>query len=311
MEAQYFVYTRGFDIANDYKLMFSPSVDFCPDEVRKHFLKQARGVINIEQYQGSLDSPRWLFSRFHGYSLWGMGIMNSKLCETANIDYTGRAVRGFFGFVIKNNTFTELPFDISFWKKFYLTHVSPLWEVSKENFKQKGIFVEVAFEHYHCIRPNIIEHQLNIQLNKTVIWANLQEKDMFSTAMAITSDISCVSGLSERAHAYNHDYCYFNAIVDGITETESRIYSGNEEDDASDLITTDEKPKKDYRPMMIIAVTAAVIMLLTIVLFLKKNRSSAPSSLGGIEMKKEEGMKRDKNVASDTIIERVLREDEK
>lgn len=288
MEAQYFVYTRGFDIANDYKLMFSPSNEFCPDEVRKHFLQQVRGVINIEQYQGSLDSPRWLFSRFNGYSLWGMGIMNSELCETSNSDYTGRAVRGFWGLVLKNNTFTELPYDISFWKKFYIAYVSPLWKVSKENFKQKGIIVEEPFEHYHCIRPNNFGYQLNLQLNKTVIWANLHENDMFSTAMALTSDISCVSGLKEREHAYNHEYCYFNAIVDGITETESRIYSEKKEDERKrKMVEIPEKeviglkPKKAIRPKLILIVACIlIVLLLIVVLFTKKIRKSEHSTSG-------------------------------
>ena len=78
-----------------------------------------------------------------------------------------------------------------------------------------------------------------------------------------------------------------------------------------DVMNTDEKPKKVHRSMMVIAVVAIVIMLMIIVLCVKKNRILSPSSLGGIEMKKKEDMKRDQNVATDTIIERVLREDEK
>ena len=79
MDAQYFVYTRGHDIANDYKLLFSPSEDFCPSDVRKYFLVQVRGLINLDSYIGNLEeNPRWILSKKNGYILWGVGTMNKK-----------------------------------------------------------------------------------------------------------------------------------------------------------------------------------------------------------------------------------------
>lgn len=310
MEAQYFVYTRGFDIANDYKLMFSPSNDFCPDDIRKYFLQQVRGVINIEQYQGSLESPRWLFSRYNGFLLWGMGIMNSELCETSNSDYTGRAVRGFFGMVFRDDALTKLPYDLGFWKNFYAQHVVHLWNVSKEEFKQKGVSVEESFELYQCITPNYDRtNLLNLELNKTVIWGGLSEMDMFSTAMTLKDNVSCVSGIKEREHAYNHEYNYLNVIVEDIKETESKDYSEKKDVTPKEPITDiqvekynrGKKTKKVVCPKLMLMIVCIMIVLLLLILITKKIWKSEKFPSGNVEIKQTEKVYQ--NSRLDSIIE--------
>jgi len=115
MKAQYFIYTRNSE--NDYKLVFSPSDDFCSPERRKFFLMQARGSINIDIYPSDLKTPRWLFSRQGNLTLFGVGLMNSALSAECNTDYTGTPVRGFFGILLDNTSIECIPFDLDFLKK--------------------------------------------------------------------------------------------------------------------------------------------------------------------------------------------------
>ena len=307
MEAQFFVYTRAYITENDYKLMFSPSNEFCPDEARKFFLQQARGLVNVEEFSveqyDTLKSPRWMFSRYNGYTLWGVGIMNSELSsESIDNDFkdcVGRPVRGFFGMVLKNDSFSELPFDLSYWKKFYAKYVSPLWMVGKEEFKQKGIAVEESFEQYHCIRPNDESNiQLNVHPNKTIIWGHVSEDEMFATALALKEDVSCVSGLGEISHAYNHKYNYHNAIVDGVTETQSRVYSENKVEKQGEEMTGKRekakeeekmiKPKKALRPKSMLILGCIVIIVLMIALCTKKIRKQEHPTSGEKDMNQTE-----------------------
>ena len=79
MNAQLFVYTRTKNV--DYQAIISPSEEFCSKSTRKLFLTQARGIINVEQYEDPLVEPRWLFSKKGNLLLWGIGIQNKMLSE--------------------------------------------------------------------------------------------------------------------------------------------------------------------------------------------------------------------------------------
>lgn len=305
MDAQYFVYTRGYDIANDYKLMFSPSNDFCPDDVRKYFLQQARGVINIELYSGNLEKPRWLYSRKSEFTLWGVGIMNTQLSDENNSDYANRPVRGFFGLIIKGSPVNSLPFDISFFKDFYKSHIVSLWNAPKEGFKQKGVIVEDCFGKYNTISPQSSSLSLNTNEKKTIIWTDtFSPIEMFSTALNINRDLSCVWGLEDRSHAYNHDYYFYNVIINGIKETEEKVYMEKKvepiiEPTHLDLVKESQRPKKDYRPKIMMLIGIIAIVLIIIAMCSKGTQTSKHTTSGEKTMKQNQNSP---DQLSDTLL---------
>lgn len=293
MDAQYFVYTRGNDIANDYKLMFSPANDFCPDDVRKYFLQQVRGLINIEMYQGNLNSPRWLFSRFSGFILWGVGIMNSQLSDINNSDYANRPVRGFFGIIGKSESLTSLPFDLLYFKKFYQQYIVDLWNTSKDNFKQKGVCVDISFDGYDLILPKQQANRiLNFDEQKTIIWEDtFTPKEMFSDALCGNGNLTCVYGLEEKSHAYNHDYRYYNVIILGVKETEEKEYVKKKKEytattQTSTLDAVSSVPKKDLRPKIVILI-GIVVMILIIIAMCSKGIQTSKHTTSGEKMQNQ------------------------
>lgn len=202
---------------NDYKLMYSPSDDFCNDEVRKYFRNQAKGAINIEQYNGSLLEPRWLYSQYKGMVLWGMAIMNKMLSSNNTQDYTGRDVRGFFGIVFKKGAVQYLPKGIDFFKQLYEMKVSPFWNSGKEEFRHKGVELDLVLPDRDLLSP--YENRglsINTDRDSTVILGDEKtDFEYISAAMAINCDVSIITGLVDKAHAFDHQYNFFNAIVLG------------------------------------------------------------------------------------------------
>lgn len=291
MEAQYFVYTRGHDIANDYKLLFSPSEDFCPSEVRGYFLKQVRGLINLDTYIGDLEeNPRWILSKRKGYTLWGVGTMNKKLSNINNMDYANRAVRGFFGIIIKGYPVPAIPFDLSFFEQFYSKYIVDLWNAPKESFKKKGITSEVNFDKYATLPLNTCDLLLNKDENKTVIWEDsISPEDFFSAALNSNGDFSCVYGLEEKNHAFNHDYKYCNVIIKGVKNKEEKTYKIEEpkEEEYIGYSKTVEdissKPKKVFglKLLTLGIIATFVVLTFTIVRCCKSNQTNPQKSVSG------------------------------
>ena len=275
MTAQFFIYTRGYSVENDYKLMYSPSSDFCPDDVRQYFRQQVRGAINIETYEGDLSSPRWLFSRYQGFVLWGIAIMNNVLSDENTEDYTGRGVRGFFGMLLKDGTFEALPLGIQYFKTIYKTLVAPLWFASKEDFKKKGIAVPDLGEHEEVITANdTLSASINTNTEKTIIWGEEHSfNDLLGAAMFVNNNVSIISGLNEAAHAYDHSYYYMNAFVRGIHTTEEKKYKiptetvqhQKKETDSKGVTIIPEMPKKDYRLKNSLLRAIVIIMTIAVV----------------------------------------------
>lgn len=290
MSAQYFVYTRGYGIANDYKLLFSPSEDFCPSDIRKYFLQQVRGLINLDTYVGNLeDNPRWILSKKDGFTLWGVGVMNKKLSNTNNIDYSNRPVRGFFGFILKEESLSKLPFDIAFFEHFYSKYIIDLWNVSKEDFKKKGVELDIDIENYRTITPNNSNLALNTDENKTVLFEDsIFPEDFFSTALGESGNFSCVYGLEEKNHAFDHKYKFYNVIVKGVGKKEVKIYKSKEEikeTTVSHPVTTEESymPKNGYSLKLLIIGGIAVLAILTLMVgrCSKSNQTNPQKSASG------------------------------
>ena len=286
MEAQYFVYTRGHDIANDYKLLFSPSEDFCPSDVRKFFLTQVRGLINIDAYAGNLEkNPRWILSKKNGFTLWGVGTMNKILSDRNNSDYANRDVRGFFGFVVKGSSVSALPFDLSFFTRFYSNYIVDLWNVPKDEFKRKGVSVIDSFDGCKLItagQPVVVP---NLDEGKTQIWEDsVSPEDFFSAVLDVNADFTCVYGLEEKGHAFDHKYRYSNVIVRDVNDRELKTYTAAV---IGGDITLDgnvpveeyqEVQKKDYR-LKLIAFLGSMAALMAMALIIGRCSKSGQPNL--------------------------------
>lgn len=294
MRAQYFVYTRNR--GNDYKLVYAPDDTFCPPETRRYFLKQSRGVINIESYSGSLDEPRWLISRKDNCILFGMGVMNRIIGVDNNTDYTGTSVRGFFGMVISaEDDQVKVPYDIQFYKDLYKSKIDPIWDYSREDFKFKGVEVTQDFNAYECVDAATISIELNTVEKKTVILPiRTNSADVIGSILSLSADCSFVSGLSDKEHAYSDDYCFHNATVIGIDERVEKVKvntdTARDNRDGSTLyggITGDGAikpvpPKKVFRPKLIMVIVLLVIVM--IILLCKTcqgNQTSQDPSISG------------------------------
>ncbi len=294
MNAQYFVYTRGHNIDNDYKLLFSPSNDFCPLEVRKYFLQQVRGLINLDTYVGNLEeNPRWLLSKKDGYTLWGIGTMNKKLSPTNNTDYANRVVRGFFGLVIKGNDIKALPFDLAVFERFYSEHIADLWTAAKEDFKKKGVAVDTYFDNCKSIVAANSNLELNTDEERTVIWEDsISKEEFFAAALSQQGDFSCIYGLEEKSHAYNHDYRFYNVIVKGENVKSEKTYKKKEQNRQEEewKTRTDEdmlRPKKDYRLKLMILGTIATFIVVALLIgrCSKSKQTSSLKSVSGDTVK--------------------------
>jgi hypothetical protein len=270
MKAQYFVYTRNRD--NDYKLAYAPDDTFCPPETRRYFLKQSRGVINIESYSGSLDEPRWFISRKGNHILFGIGVMNRILGADNNTDYTGTPIRGFFGLVINADNQTRVPYDIKFYKDLYKSIIDPVWNYANEDFKFKGVEVTQDFNDYECIDSITCSIELNTDENKNLLLSiSTNIADIVGAILSKSADCSFVSGLSDKEHAYSNDYCFHNATIIG---TDKRIEKGKVNTDDTDfthhgdgeeeIIIKPIQLKKAFRPKLIIIIGILAIVLIVL-----------------------------------------------
>lgn len=169
------------------------------------FLKQSRGVINIESYSGSLDEPRWLISRKGNCILFGIGVMNRILGVENNTDYTGTPIRGFFGMVINaEDNQVKVPFDIQFYKDLYKSKIDPIWDYLREDFKFKGVEVAQDLNEYECVDASTYSIELNTVEKKTVILPiSTVSADVIGSILSLSADCSFVSGLADKEHAYS------------------------------------------------------------------------------------------------------------
>lgn len=211
MKAEYIVYTRTKNV--DYKLIFSPSDSLCPTNVRKEFLTEIRGVINVERYESCLEAPVWFYSKKGNLVVFGIGVNNRELSEDCFKDFTGRSVRGFFGIIAREEDLDGLPFDILFFKDFYKQRMCPLWESDSLQAKQKGVLVTQDIKCYKIIKETT-SFGINTDVNKTVIYPNsISVEKLISCAMACTDDVNAFGVVMTREHALDTDYHFMNCVV--------------------------------------------------------------------------------------------------
>lgn len=290
MKAQYFVYTRNRDI--DYKALLSPSEEFCSKETRKKFLKEIRGIIDVETYDDPLDTPRWLYSCSNGLILFGVGIMNSELSDLCNTDFTGRPVRGFFGIVMQYSSIsTILPMDLKFFRLLYKKHIEPIWECDKEHLPNPVTDLDIDMQDgISVIHPISTNVALNYQKDRCVILGDVNTEDVLGIALTSSQDITIVTGFNNKKHAFaiDSEYRFMNAIVNGVYEREEKLCNKNE---SQETVTNHEPipisdtslpPKKDFRLKLFIGM---ILLLIMILLFInrscQKNQKNLESSVSG------------------------------
>ncbi len=266
MNAHLFIYTRIENV--DYQAIISPPEDVCPKSARKIFLTQARGIINVEQYDDPLVEPRWLYSKIDNLLLWGVGILNKELSDEVFKDFAGRPVRGFFGLVIDvSQQEPLLPFDLNFFKQLYASYLVPIWNVELDTFKKSSICADFDVEPFTCITKNSSHISLNTDSDKTNLLGGVTPIDAFSAALSIPNNTSVVTGFSSKAHAYAHEYLYLNAIVAGVDSPEFRIHKKSAPPTPPPTVhpINLSQSKKVYRLSLILGAILALAVLLMIV----------------------------------------------
>lgn len=265
MNAHLFIYTRIKNV--DYQAIISPPEAICPKSARKQFLTQARGIINVEQYDDPLTEPRWLYSKIDNLLLWGVGILNKELNEDVFKDFAGRPVRGFFGIIIDvTKQDPTLPFDLNFFKQLYSTYIVPIWDLELDAFKKSSVTADFDIDLFTCISKQSSQISLNTDSNRTNLLGSIIPTDAFSAALSLSDNTSIVTGFSSKAHAYAHEYLYLNAIVAGVDNPEFRAHKKfTPPSPPTPPITHPSLPKKAYRLSLILGGILALAILLMII----------------------------------------------
>lgn len=280
MKPEYFIYTRNSE--SDYKLVYSPSESLCPKETRLFYLKQARGAVNIDTYTLDLEQPKWIFSKKGDSILYGIAVLNSVLSESSNTDYTGTPVRGFFGMVFDANCLEYIPYDIAFFKDMYKRLIVPLWNTTNAEFKKNGVEIGLRLEDYSSITRYDHQIQINEDIERSVILGCHEVKDVLEQVMCITSDVSLITGLSDKSHAFDVEYKYMNSIVEGVNERLEKTYKKEaiQEKVKKEKCSEEDsvQPKKDYRLKLIIAILT-LIGLIALIIMISRGTTSTPTGL--------------------------------
>ncbi|GHV04855.1 hypothetical protein FACS189416_3760 [Bacteroidia bacterium] len=207
----------------DYRVVMSPSEKFCSTDLRKSFRTIARCVINIEEYEGNLDVPRWTFIKSGEYILWGIGCNNKVLSQEYYTDETGTPIRGFFGIIFKaiNRDTIILPFSIGYFQNLYQQIFPNYWTIRSGNIP----LIDIDYgdlSNFETIKPEINSDILNRKENICRLFASTVDlKILFSSALGFPNDISIISGLNERKHAVQGGF--MNAVVEECKQTENII----------------------------------------------------------------------------------------
>ena len=219
MEQHLFIYTRTKYF--DYRLVYSPTKQFIPDEVRWKFSDFVREVINEDNpLNGIINAPRWSFYKLGNYILWGVGCRNSAL-GTLNSDYTGTNVRGFFGLIIKMNTPDEkinISFSLDYFKEMYTRTIMPIFDTRKES-EINGIDSLWSSDNFLTRITKKSAVALNV-INDVIRILPFEESILHIVESAISYDeVNFVSGLNNDGHARKTTLCNFqNITVVGCNE---------------------------------------------------------------------------------------------
>lgn len=302
--AQFYIYTRTKEL--DYRAIAIPSEDFCSKEDRLAFRHEIQGVIDVETYVDELNEPRWFYSKRKNIVLFGIGVMNKELSDTCNTDYVGTPIRGFFGVVFKIGEIIDLPYDKEFFRKVYKKYVEPIWNVEygDDNAKQKIIEVKQSDIDgtYLKIVPQDNHISLNEQVGKCAILGKMDCVKVFQQALYNETELSVVTGLNNRNHAYAKEakYKFLNALVNGVDVREEqetiKPITKQEHPRQTNYQTSEipKKSKKDNRQKLVVlgTIVAFIAVALIIGRCSRKNPTNPQQSVSGNTVKATKAMQK-------------------
>ena len=289
MEKQLIIYTRTSRV--DYGLLVSPSESFCPSSIRKVFREQIRGILNVDEYDPDISSPRWLFKRIGNLTLWGVACWNETHGTDCIADEVGRKrLRNFVGIIYKGDV-SQLPYDLSYFSKEFNTHIAPIWNMSKQDIKAKE---GVEADDYHggnSINASVFPG-LNLSPNIGVTHDVANAEKLFSAALASKAEVSVVSNIRDVHLAFDDRYKFMNACVIGDNGGRRHQYPSMKTQEKSPEKPQAEEippqPKKVYRPKIIALIGIITITLLVMAMCAKGTRKSKTSTSGEKEMKQDQ-----------------------
>lgn len=302
--AQFYIYTRTKEL--DYRAIAIPSEDFCSKEDRLAFRHEIQGVIDVETYVDELNEPRWFYSKRKNLVLFGIGVMNKELSDTCNTDYVGTPIRGFFGVVFKIGEIIDLPYDKEFFRKVYKKYVEPIWNVEygDDNAKQKIIEVEQSDIDgtYLKIVPQDNHISLNEQVGKCAILGKIDCVKVFQQALYNETELSVVTGLNNRNHAYAKEakYKFLNALVNGVDVREEqetiKPITKQEYPTQTNYQTSEipKKSKKDNRQKLVVLGTIAAFIAVALIIgrCSRNNPTNPQQSVSGNTVKATKAMQK-------------------
>lgn len=201
MEAFYYIYTAT--AANDYCSLVSPDSSFFNKEVKEHFIKRIRNLINTDAYgEGILNNPIWLLIKEGDLILWGVGCKTSELSNQT--DDFGRTLRTFVGVFIKtrNTDNIELPYDMDFFKRAFEKIVLPQWNVYTNGITNQECKELEAREY---ISPRSSASQLNTNYHYCRAFNNkyTDTRTLFEQALGCGANISVASKVVDLRQVTN------------------------------------------------------------------------------------------------------------
>lgn len=202
MKAFYYIYTAT--AANDYCSLVSPDSSFFNNkEVKEHFTKRVRNLINTDAYGDSiLKKPIWLLIKEDDLILWGVGCKTSELSEQT--DDFGRTIRTFIGIFIKraNVGGIKLPYEMDFFKKAFEDVVIPQWNIYTSGITNKEC---TRLEAKESISPNFTASHINIDYHYCRVFntTNTDSKMLFEQVLGCGSDNSIASNIADLKQVTN------------------------------------------------------------------------------------------------------------
>ena len=298
MEKQLIIFTRTSKV--DYGLLVSPSEEFCPSPIRKIFRERIRGLINVDEYNPDLSTPRWIFCRLGEFVLWGVGCWNETHGSECIVDEVGRKkLRNFVGVIYKGSV-SKLPYDISYFSNEFNAHISPLWKLSKQDIQVKEGIGADKYEGDMFIIPSV-SPGLN-KIDKICVTHHVENAErLFSAALISDAEVTVVSNIRDVELAFDERYRFMNACIIGEDGGRTHHYSESEHNVGKKTENTIEEiqPKKDYRPKIMMLIGIIAIVLIVIAMCSRGTQTSKHTTSGEKAMNQNPNSP---NQLSDTLL---------
>lgn len=155
--------------------------------------------------------------------LFGVALMLDIFGTECCTDFTGRNVRGFYGIVADaSDDSLKLPYSIDFFRAVNEKYIEPLWDAVKDDLVRKAVEIDLSGETDGLTAAAAGDVVLNINPGECLVLGEAEAGPALQSALACGMDISLITGLNSKQHAFaaDADYDFMNAIVNGVAERE-------------------------------------------------------------------------------------------